>query len=276
VNVHLRDVFAVGLLAMIVMPAVIAIGRGAATVLEPGNQRWSDGRFGSPSGAPLLPWRQGVLAWVTAWVAAQVVAVVVVSASGHSSPLPIPVLGLSLVGSWSVYLVAVWMVSSRVGTGNLRSDFGLRFRVSDVAGLPFGAAIQLVLVPAVYVPLRAAWPATFDDDRLQQNATDLVDRAGGISVVILAVLVVCGAPVIEEIVYRGLLQRSVTSGAGALVGLLVTAAIFTIVHFRPVEYPGLAVFALIVGAVAARTCRLGPPIAIHVGFNATGLALALW
>ena len=275
-NVHLRDVFAVGLLAMIVMPAVMAIGRGAATVLGPWSRRWSGDPVVSRSSARLVPWRQGVLAWVAAWVTAQVVAVVVVSATGHSSPLPILVLGLSLVGSWSVYLVAVWAVSNRVGSGNLCADFGLRFRASDVAGLPLGAAIQLLLVPAVYVPLRAAWPVTFDDDRLRQNATDLVDRAGGISVVVLAVLVVCGAPVIEEIVYRGLLQRSVTSGAGALVGLLVTAAIFTIVHFRPVEYPGLAVFALIVGAVAARTGRLGPPIAIHVGFNATGLALALW
>jgi membrane protease YdiL (CAAX protease family) len=55
---------------------------------------------------------------------------------------------------------------------------------------------------------------------------------------------------------------------------LCTAGLFTLIHFRPVEYPGLAAFALIVGAAALVTGRLGPAIAIHIGFNATGLLLA--
>ena len=66
-----------------------------------------------------------------------------------------------------------------------------------------------------------------------------------------------------------------TAGTTPVAGWLTTAAVFTIVHFRPVEYPGLAVIALIVGAAAMRTRRLGLPIAIHFGFNAAGLALAI-
>jgi len=46
------------------------------------------------------------------------------------------------------------------------------------------------------------------------------------------------------------------------------------VHFRPVEYPGLFVFGLVLGLVALRTGRLGMAITTHVGFNLTGLLLA--
>ena len=49
---------------------------------------------------------------------------------------------------------------------------------------------------------------------------------------------------------------------------------FALVHFRPIEYPGLFVFGLILGACALRTGRLGMPILAHVAFNATGLVLA--
>ncbi len=181
-----------------------------------------------------------------------------------------------MVGSWSVYGIAVWAASWRHGTGDIRNDVGLTFRMIDLIGVPTGVAIQFVAIPLIYVPLRALWPTTFDDASLQRNATDLVDRAGGFSIVVLVLLVVVGAPFVEEIVYRGLLQRSVTTSTTPVAGWLTTAVVFTIVHFRPVEYPGLAVFALIVGAAAMRTRRLGLPIAIHVGFNAAGLTLALW
>lgn len=281
-SVHAGDVLAVALLAAIVTPAVVGIARATANTIN--------GRLGGTDRrAPILratlatkPGRfptkggLGVLTWLTAWVAAQVVAAVVIAASGHDDPLPIPVLAIAMVGSWSVYGIAVWAASWRLGTGDIRNDVGLTFRMIDLIGVPTGVAIQFVAIPLIYVPLRALWPTTFDDASLQRNATDLVDRAGGFSIVVLVLLVVVGAPFVEEIVYRGLLQRSVTTSTTPVAGWLTTAVVFTIVHFRPVEYPGLAVFALIVGAAAMRTRRLGLPIAIHVGFNAAGLTLALW
>ena len=58
-------------------------------------------------------------------------------------------------------------------------------------------------MPLVYVPLRAWWPETFSDDRLEETARDLVDRADGAAVVVLVLVVVVGAPIVEELVYRG-------------------------------------------------------------------------
>lgn len=218
-----------------------------------------------------------LMTWFAAWVAASVVGVVVTSAAGasDSTSVPISVVAISLVLGWAVYLTAMALVSQRAGSDSFVVDYGLRVRPIDAAGLSVGVLCQLVVVPLVYLPLRAVWPTTFGDDRLRDNATSLVDRADDpATMVLLAGLLVLGAPVVEELVYRGLVQRSLAGRISQLVAWLATAALFTLIHFRPVEYPGLAAFALIVGASAAVTRRLGPAIAIHVGFNATGLFLA--
>ena len=113
------------------------------------------------------------------------------------------------------------------------------------------------------------------EDRLTENAEDLVDRAGGSWTVLLVAVVVIGAPIVEELFYRGLLQRSLADRFNEGAVLVFVAAVFAAVHFRPIEFPGLFVFGLILGWAALRYRRLGPAITIHVGFNLTGLLLVL-
>ena len=85
-----------------------------------------------------------------------------------------------------------------------------------------------------------------------------------------------GAPIVEELVYRGLLQRSFVGARSARCRRCWRgAAWFAIIHFRPVEYPGLFVAGLVFGMCAITTGRLGMSIVTHVAFNATGL-LTSW
>ena len=92
---------------------------------------------------------------------------------------------------------------------------------------------------------------------------------------LLVVLVVVGAPLVEELFYRGLLQGPLVARYNPVVVVTGVAAVFAFIHFRPVEYPGLFAFGLVLGVCALRTGRLGMPIVAHVGFNAAGLAVAL-
>ena len=87
-------------------------------------------------------------------------------------------------------------------------------------------------------------------------------------------MVAIGAPIFEELVYRGLLQRSLCATVGKWLGLVAAAAWFSLVHLAPVEYPGLFVAGLVFGAGLVLTDRLGPSILAHIAFNVTGLALA--
>lgn len=218
-----------------------------------------------------------VITFVVAWVVAQIVSSLVVGAFGGGSSISDTSLGViaaALIAAWSAYLAGMWVASQRGGSGDPIVDYGIAFAPIDAVGIGIGVLSQLVLIELVYLPLEAIWPDTFTDDRLQENAKDLVDRAGGPSALVLVLLIVVGAPVVEELFYRGLLQRSLAARFNDSVVLVGVAALFALVHFRPVEYPGLFAFGLVVGACALLTGRLGMAIVTHMAFNATGLVLA--
>lgn len=188
--------------------------------------------------------------------------------------LTIREIAVGAVISWATFLVALYVVSVRSGTGDIVADYRLAFRPIDLLALPAGVATQLVLIPAVYWPLQQIWPDAFAEEQLEERAIDLAERADGMSALLLVVVVAIGAPLFEELVYRGLLQRSFAAVVGRWWGLVAAAAWFSLVHLTPVEYPGLFVAGLVFGLGLALTDRLGPSVLAHVGFNAAGLALA--
>ncbi len=143
-------------------------------------------------------------------------------------------------------------------------------------GIPIGIGLQVGLIPLMYWPLRTLWPATFSTEEVEQRANDLVDRAGDRWAWLLVVVVVIGAPIIEELVYRGLLQRSISLSVGLPSGLLLTSLLFALIHPSAVEWPGLMVAGLAFGAGVIFTGRIGMGIATHMAFNAAGLAVIYW
>jgi len=86
-----------------------------------------------------------------------------------------------------------------------------------------------------------------------------------------------GAPIIEEIFYRGLLQRSlIKRGLPAGLAIGITSVVFGVSHFEALQLPGLVLAGAVFGVLAHRSGRLGPAIAAHVGFNlVTVVALLL-
>jgi membrane protease YdiL (CAAX protease family) len=218
-----------------------------------------------------------VVTWFAAFLVGQVISTIVLAASGaeSSDEVPIPTLFAAVAATWIAYLAGMWVASRRDGTGDPVEDYAIRVRAVDVLGIPIGVLAQLVLVPLVYLPLSRIWPDTFSDDRLSETAEKLVDRASGGTMVLLVLMVCVGAPIVEELVYRGLLQRSFAARFDHVLAWLAASAWFAVIHFRPVEYPGLFAFGLVAGACLLVTRRLGMSIACHLAFNVTGLLLAV-
>lgn len=235
-----------------------------------------------------MPWGAW---WVGTWITGVLAGSIVLAAlhapsrPDDAGPLgavldpPIGVLAASLLALWGVYLAGMRLATDRVGTGSFRADYGVAFAPVDLVGLPVGVAAQLVLVPAVYAPLRAIWPDTFTAERLEDTARDLVERADGGLLVVLVALVVVGAPVVEELFFRGFLQRPLLAVAGSpgrrLAVVVFVAFVFAAIHFRPVELPGLFVAGLAFGVGAWRSGRIGMAVGAHVAFNATGIVAVL-
>ncbi len=222
--------------------------------------------------------RDAAIAYLGAWLVGNVAAGAVLSASGEDSVAqagPTWLVGIS-VAQWLPFLIALWVLGRRVGAGKPSADYGLSFRPIDLIGIPIGIATQVLLVPLLYVPLESIWPDTFGSDQIEKRARDLWDGASGGGVVLLVALIVVGAPLVEELVYRGLLQgavgRRLHQWHGWLAVVLV-AALFSLVHFSPVEYPGLFLVGLVLGACALRSGRLGMGVLAHAAFNAAGLVL---
>jgi len=218
---------------------------------------------------------------VGAWLAAYVVAIpiqgVIVGVGGHggepSDTWPTNVTALSALALWVCFLVSAALVSRRFGSGRFAEDFRLTFRLADLLGLPIGIAGQVLLIPAVYWPLQRVWADTFRSEELSERAQDLWDRADGIWLVVLVAVVAVGAPLVEEIIYRGMIQQTLQSRVDDVLAVVLSALFFALIHLQPVEIPGLFVFGLVAGACFMRTGRLGMSIMVHVAFNATGLLL---
>jgi len=174
---------------------------------------------------------------------------------------------------WVPFIVLLVVVSQRSGTGNVVADYRARFRLTDLWGLPIGVLSQLLLVGLVTWPFREWFPDTFSTSEVEDRARNLYDSATGIWLVVLFIVVVLGAPVVEELVYRGFIQAGLQGRFNDIAALVVTAVWFTVIHGRVAEFPGLFAFALVLGTCYLVTKRLGLPFVAHLAFNATGLAL---
>ncbi len=221
--------------------------------------------------SPSVPLGQALALWSLGWsVGGIVFGGVIYALSSTENGTGTLTLTAMAVASWTCLLVALW-TACRMQAVDFRTLFGLSFRWIDLIGIPVGVLAQVIVVPVIYLPLRAIWPSTFDSSALEETAKDLVDSAGGWKTVLLVLVVVVGAPLVEELVYRGLLQRSASARLGPVGGLFAASIFFGLIHLRPVELPGLAVAGLVFGIMLLRTGRLGASIITHASFNATGI-----
>ena len=218
-----------------------------------------------------------VLLWFSVYVAGSIAATIAIIITGHSGDsiekIPVWVLAINMSFMWAVYVLALPKLLP-FEDGSLLSAFRRWFSARDVIiGIPLGIFGQLVLVNLVNWPLSQFFPETFSFDEVSRRAEDIVGTAPGLWVIVLILIVVVGAPIVEEIVYRGCLQTNLITSAGRSVGIVLAAAIFAAIHLAPVEFPGLFAFALLLGIAREKTGTLGLPIVTHFAFNATGLLL---
>lgn len=182
-------------------------------------------------------------------------------------------------------LLALWvglagvplLVSRRKGNGPV-SDFGLVLRPwPDLPlGVLVGLASQYLLIPVLYLPLQPLIPHL--NNRLSQPAQSFTGGAHGALYVALALLAAAGAPVVEELFFRGLLLRSLLKRLvpigprlAPVVSIVVSAVAFGLAHQEGLQLLGLAAFGVVLGALAYRFGRLGPGMAAHAAFNTAAI-----
>lgn len=181
--------------------------------------------------------------------------------------LPLSLVALSQVGLWLGLFGVPWVVT-RLKGGGLVADLGLRVRGRDVwRGGLVGAGLQIVALPLLYWPLLELLDKASSD--LEGPAREMTDRADGpLGVLLLVLIVGVGAPIVEEVFYRGLFQRALLKrGLPPAAAIGINAVVFGASHGQLLQLPALVLFGVAAGVLAHRSGRLGPAITAHVAFN---------
>lgn len=186
--------------------------------------------------------------------------------------LPLWTLPVGQLGLWAGMGLAAVVAAKFRGNG-LRRDFGWSMRASDVpVGLAVGVFAQIIVVWLIYAPFQQ-----FFDFDVSEAARQIIDRAATPTDIALVMLgVVVGAPIFEELFFRGLTLRAFERKWGSTAGVLISSALFAAVHFQLLQFPALMVFGIIAALLVKRYKRLGPAIWAHVGFNLIAVINLIW
>ncbi len=92
-----------------------------------------------------------------------------------------------------------------------------------------------------------------------------------------AVLVLCVVlgPVIEELMFRGVLLKMFGAACGTVAASLITAGLFAVTHTEPVQMVYTFALGVILAAIRVRSTSLWPPILLHLSFNITGAVMMI-
>jgi membrane protease YdiL (CAAX protease family) len=168
-------------------------------------------------------------------------------------------------------------VSRRWGTGRLGPDIGLTPRWSDLGWGPLvwlGAIAAQIAVGVVVLAFEI--PVASNTEGISEISAD---RTYVWALVISAVI---AAPLVEEMVFRGVVMRGLRSRLPVVVAVILQGVLFGAAHADPVRGVGNVGLVLVLsgvgiafGVAATLLRRIGPSIVAHAIFNGAVLALLL-
>ncbi len=178
-----------------------------------------------------------------------------------------------ILQSIGIVAALVWFARNK-GRGSLESDFGLvrpdrALGWARVAGwLAVGIGLSLVAGPIVQPIVDQAHL----NGKPAQDVSKTLEQAHGIEVVLLGLAVGILAPVVEELLFRGMLLRALmrrTTPAWAIFGSSLIFAVIHVVGDFGAGYvvPALLLLGLVSGYEAVRTGNLARSMLLHIGFN---------
>lgn len=189
--------------------------------------------------------------------------------------------GLSLAWSLIIGLVTPWIAIAgwpllvTVWRGNgPRIDLGLRITWTDVGWGVVGGIASLIgsgLVALALVGIVGDFTSSAGE-----VAEEIISSGPFLAIVIFALLLAVGAPIVEEIAFRGLAYGAIVrKGLHPAWAITITAVLFAAFHLEPTRLPILLVSGAIFGILRWYTKGLGAPIIAHAVNNTPGALFLL-
>lgn len=181
--------------------------------------------------------------------------------------------GAGIAVSAVVYLpigACAWYFCAVRRGGGLRA-LGLTRPTGEAVVLMFPVAFGLTLIEGM---ITLPFARLIGEDRNPQF--DFLAPGDSMPPARLAWLVVAAvviAPVVEEIVFRGLVYRFLRQRTGVAWSAIVSGALFSAVHGYLVVLPALFVFGVALSLVTERFASIVPAIVLHATKNALALGV---
>jgi len=224
------------------------------------------------AGVPLVAPRWGIPdALITIALSVVLAVIAGVVALVWDLPLGIAVIA-GIVAPW-IGLLGWPLLCTRLRGNGPRIDLGLRLTWSDV-GLGVGVGFLGLLFAGVIALLTQGVVGEFNS-AAGEIALELQDE-GTLAMFAFAVAVMVGAPIVEEIAFRGMVFNSLRKrGLSAVWTIAVTALIFAAFHLEPVRFFILLPIGVLYGWLRWRTGALGAPIIAHMVNNGPAAVVLL-
>lgn len=195
-----------------------------------------------------------------------------------AAPLTVPVAVLGQLGLWTGLVMAAYIASHRRPGGSL-ADLGFRAPTAQEVKVGIGMGVVGVLVASrvTYVLL-----SLFPDNG--GGAHFFVVNTPSAAYIAMTFAFACiGAPIIEELYFRGLVQPVLTRNLGSTPGIVATAMFFGAAHYQlgmtfnqaAVKCGTIFVLGLFLGWLRMNTGRLGAGMVAHATNNVIAVLFAI-
>lgn len=186
-----------------------------------------------------------------------------------------PIAAQVLVGVSAPWIVlAGWplLTTARRGSGPV-IDLGLRLTWADTAWGVLGGAVAFICAGIAASATQLFVP---DLTSTAADAAEEIRSSGRLVLVVFALVVMVGAPIVEELFFRGLFFGAVRkAGASAVWTVVITAVVFAGFHLEPFRFFVLLPTGLVLGWVRWKTGSTAAAMLTHGLVNAPGAILLL-
>ena len=159
-------------------------------------------------------------------------------------------------------LLLAWAVASRLGKIRPSQSLGLSWPRNFGLGKSVGLAILLFLIAMLIIY------------KFGQQETELerILRSSRTAAILTAFVAAATAPLVEEVIYRGILYSALQRLTGAVLAVATVTLLFAGLHV--LQYwpnfgaiSAISLLSLVLTVIRARTGRLLPCYVIHLVFN---------
>ncbi len=178
-----------------------------------------------------------------------------------NDPTAILIQIILVIPAHALTLALAWVVITKFNKFSFREALGWRW-----GGFRFW---HIAVILVVFFLLAAALTALIGE---QDNELMRILRSSRAAVYIVAFLATFSAPIVEEVIYRGIIYSAFYKAFGVVTAVIAASTLFAGVHF--LQYNGditalimICLLSLVLTLIRVRTGNLLPCIVLHTVFN---------